>query len=633
MIEEKVLKIIKYLYTQHEEAVSSNQIASVVGVSSRTIKRELKALISNNKDNFFEIISSNKGYKLLVKDYDKFNRDIEANCKNNLSEINTSNKTRIILMAVILVIEEHTTTEKIGDKLFLSRSTVSKDICEVKKLLEIYHLKLSNKPYYGYYVEGQETNKRKFLATYLEEVILKNIDTLELENLISLARYMKIKDEIIKVIIKNGICKHDNYINLIQRYTAVIAMRVNNRNIISLDEKEKITVNVNTINSAKEIAKIIEKTIKIELPIDEIIYISFIIGNTYVDDSLSLASNKLILKDKNLLELVNKFLEEVFNVIKLDFRNDIQLINGLAAHLNSSLGRYCVGSSIYNPMIDLIKSKYIESYNCALICNKILKYEYDITLSEDDIVYIALHFAASIERNRGHISRICIICKNGIGFSQLVKSKLEEKISNISIVDTIPTYMIDNIQKNEYDLIISTIDLNNKDLDIPILKINYDLEEKDILNIKNYIDKFSVAKHFFRKIPNELLFLNKEYESKKELFDSVLSEMVKGEYITENEANDILNREELSETIINEVVALPHCIKSGENIGAIVTLKKPLRWKTKKVKLVILCCINPKLEIEKKLFPIINKKTKDKEVLNKILESKNIEDIINVFTS
>ncbi|MCY6354446.1 BglG family transcription antiterminator [Clostridium sp. ZS2-4] len=626
MIKERTLGIVKYLYSQHGRFISSNELSEAIGVSSRTIKRGIKDLIIECDDKGYKILSSNKGYCLNVFDKTLFLKNFNIKSSKKLDEVKASNKNRVILNALILVLKDYVTTDEISEKLYVSRSTVSKDIGEVKRVLKSYNIQLLNKPYYGYFTEGKEDDKRRFIVSYLEEVLLKNTEYFEEINGIKLVEYEVIKKHITKILVKNNIFKPDNHLNLIQRYVYVNIIRLMNNKQIKLDESEKITLDLKTINTAKEITNFISCKVNREISMDELVYTSFVIGNSYLDNSLCLTNEELILKDTNLLDLINKFMLQIKKVMKLDFTNDFQLINGLFAHINSSLGRYSIKTTLDNPMLEIIKTKYIESYNCALLCNEVIKEELLLMLSENDIGYIALHFAAAMERRQGSISKICVICENGIGFSQLIKSKLEEKISNIQIVNTIPRYMLTSLEKNEYDLIVTTVNLEENYTDIPIVRINYDLDETDILNIKTAIDNSNIIKSFFYKIPKELFFANADYESKEELMHHVLNIMLEKEYLSETEIKDIMKREELSETVINNVVALPHCIKTGNSTGAIITLKRPVLWGSKEVRLVIISCINPKIGIEKRLFPLINNKTKSNKKIEKLVNSRDLEE-------
>lgn len=632
MIDERALKIVNYLYVNKSRVISSAELAEFLGVSSRTVIRHMKS-ITENKNPYFNVFSSNKGYTIECTDEKKLIEKLKFNVKGNNEESGFINRERVITIIFLIILNDHITTDEIADKLYVSRSTISKEIVDVKGILKENNLKLNHKPYYGYFVEGNEINIRRLMASYIEEVINEYGKSLIITELISVNNYKIIKDRVTEIFVSNNVYKPDNQLRLIQKYIYVCCLRISTRKKVILNEHEKITVDIKVINVTKEIINLIEDLTKEKICMDELVYIAFIIGNSYQDYILTLGNGKLVQNSSLIINLVKAFIKEISKVMKLDFSKDLQLINGLVTHINSSLSRYSINTGLDNPILKMIKRKYIESYNCALICNEVMKREFNFELSEDDMGYIALHFAASIEKRKGYISRICVICENGIGFSQLIKSKLEEKIRNINIVGTIPRYMINSLDKNDYDLIVSTISLNENDSPIPIVRLSYDISDEDILNLKNKIDNVNLVRGFFNRIPQELFITNKSYKDKEDLLEDLLSKMQRKSYLSEDECKDILNREKLSETVINEVVALPHCIKKGGNLGAIVILNEPIQWGTKSVKLVILSCISPEFGVEKKLFPLINRRTRDKNTLNQLLSSKSLKEFIDIFNS
>ncbi|MDZ5034293.1 hypothetical protein GNF81_16430, partial [Clostridium perfringens] len=98
-----------------------------------------------------------------------------------------------------------------------------------------------------------------------------------------------------------------------------------------------------------------------------------------------------------------------------------------------------------------------------------------ISLSEDDIGFLTLHFAASLERmkgKKGKVKRVILVCTTGVGTSLLLKVKLEDRFKDkLDIVDTIPWYEFNENLFENVDLIITTIPLG--------------IESKKVIYVKN----------------------------------------------------------------------------------------------------------------------------------------------------
>lgn len=633
MINDRKINIIQYLYENENLFVTSGELAKVIECSVRTIKRDLKGLIDEQDDRGYRITSSNKGYAMHITDKDIFNSifNMAKSRSRTLNNIDSFDKGRTIIIGQLLVINDYIKINDLSEILYLSRSIIINEIREIKKVFQTCNLTLESKPYYGYFVLGEEKDKRNFLVSYLD-ILLKNEKYFVVNGKLIEYKYEEVKAKTIKIILENNIIKSDKHIELISRYMYIAIMRMQNEYFIEFDDKKynKITVDIKTIKASRKLINSLIKEADIKIPMEEHIYLSHLIGNSYMGKSLSLIKTEIGPSSEQIYKLVENCLFKIKNIMKLDFTDDVQLINGLVNHLNSSLGIYSSKTSLDNPILEMLKTNYIESYNCALICDEIIKKELALNLKEDGIGYVALHFAASIERKKDYKVKICIICENGIGFSQFIKSKLEEQMADIKIINTIPKYMLRSIDLKIYDLLITTVDLNNIKLGIPAIKINHNLNHGEIRRIKREIENVNLLKNFFSKIPKNFFYLKANFTSKKSLLNEILSNMVREGYISQNEVEDIINRENLSETVINDSVALPHCIKNGESTGAIVTLKSPIMWGDKRISIVILACINPQIGIEKQLYPMISKKTKNKSTVNKLLNAGNVEEFIRI---
>ena len=55
-------------------------------------------------------------------------------------------------------------------------------------------------------------------------------------------------------------------------------------------------------------------------------------------------------------------------------------------------------------------------------------------MTEEDVGYIALHFAASLERNiMNNNIKIMIVCGSGVGTAELLKARILKRFPNIHI--------------------------------------------------------------------------------------------------------------------------------------------------------------------------------------------------------
>ena len=426
MLTDREIIILKELNSR-EAYVNSTYIGSILNVCSRTIARDIKNLIDILNENGADIEATNKGYKLIINEPAKYKEFLSENMKDIDSKI--SKREKISKLIVLLITNKYINQDTLADSLYISRSTVSKLIINVKDELALYNINLNNKPHYGYFIEGKEIDIRNCMVKYLVEDVKQN----EIKIVNDIEGYNEEKcrfllEEVIKVFKKEKLIKTDIEVVYIAKYVIISALRCQNGYNISLDGNLSFSLENKTINVARDISKITTETFGVDLKLEDIFYIAYLIGNSY-EESKNVGINKGYFKN-----MVIRCLEEIKEIYNIDFFKDDRLISGLENHLYTSCFRYYLNASLTNPLIAKIKSKYTQAYNYSILCSKVLKDEYQMKISEEDMGYLALHFAASLERDvMNNKVRAIIVCSSGVGTAELIKSRIMKNMPSISV--------------------------------------------------------------------------------------------------------------------------------------------------------------------------------------------------------
>ena len=124
-----------------------------------------------------------------------------------------------------------------------------------------------------------------------------------------------------------------------------------------------------------------------------------------------------------------------------------------------------------NPILDDIKDNKI-SYLLATIGANVINEKYQTKLSEDEIGYIALHIMAAMNSNTTNNKNILIICGSGNSSAQIMKAQLKRQFrNNINEIRTTDLRNLDQINMKNYDLIISSVKLENA-FDLPVVYLS-----------------------------------------------------------------------------------------------------------------------------------------------------------------
>lgn len=426
---------------EHQAGLSGEFMSQQLGVSSRTIRSDIKALQEYLVEYDIRIISSpNKGYR-----FNKFEQLDTA--EQNLFQEGVSNletaKQRINYILYRLL--ENTfkdiviTQNDLAEEMYISLSTLKMHLNEVKDILQKYDLKVTQYKIKGIKVIGEEVKIRYCIVDMINtcstekffQKILANVDIELLDKIIKeTLSYKKIQ---LADRSKEKFCLH----------IAIGMQRSNCNKFVSYPSSiaNKIE-NTFEYNIAKELIDNILKKMNIDIACSEVYYIA----------QCLLASKKLTdisesMDKKHVKKLVNIILKEIHEKLSIDFTNDEYLIDGLTLHLNIALARIQFQMNIRNELLETIKNDYPLAFQMGVIAGKILEQYDNVKINENEIGYIALHFGAALSRNgiKENIKakNIIIVCASGLGISMLLKAKIEEYFNNrLNIIKILPEYEI-----------------------------------------------------------------------------------------------------------------------------------------------------------------------------------------------
>ena len=621
MISDRMSKIIKELNNSKKSYINSIELADMLGVSSRTVKRDLKEISEILKDNGAEVEATNQGYRLIINEDELFSQFIDENISSS-AEVSGKKSDKVNGILELLLSNLYINQDKIADELYISRSSINKVMMDVKNILSEYKITIQNKPHYGYILEGHEIDIRNCMVRFLTQ--RKEDNSILISNrLVGFKEedYYNLLEEIKNIFKDLKIRKNDIEINYITRYIVISIFRVKYNCEIVLDDNINISLDNSVISASKTIAKKIKERFKVEFTFEDILYISYIIGNNHIE------IKELDDSGISVEQMVIHAIDKIKNEYDIDFFRDGTLLKGLINHLYTSYSRYCLNVTLDNPLINLIKSKYIEAYNYSILFSKVFKEEYGISMTEEDIGYIALHFAASLERYIMNNSlKAIIVCSSGVGTAELLKTRITKKFQNIAIKGVYPAYILDSLELSDIDLIISTVNLEGVNLEKEVINVSPLLTDEDEEKINEHVKKQRDYDYLQNLMSDDLFFTNIEASSKEEVIEIMTKAMIERDIITEETKEQILKREEMSSTEITNLVAIPHCIaKENKNsVLAIGILKRPIMWDKSQVQIVFLGVLDPQVKQNRKVFSMLYKLTKK---VDKIKELVNIDEL------
>ena len=488
MFNEREKLILQILLKNIGEALSIKEIAKATKIKERTLYREIKNLEDSLQRLGIELVKEKSRY-ILKGNVSSLDSSL---FETNFEDYAYSTETRLTLILCFLILNEDTSIKDISEKLMLSYNTVASTITTIEKILFDYKLTLIRKKGQGIEIEGKEVDRRVLLISLLcneirdEEFFtrLNNRDILSSNPFIKFLNFDLIK----KVFYEN---KHLDVFNL---YTdSSIKKILISLNVVFLrisyttEIKENFTAQeynsiISLLNASKEI-------VDFDITEDIIQFLIKILKTCRLIEQLSYFNDKYSYTLVYKINLLIKYVSEKMNV---DFTQDTNLSSGLIAHVESAIKRHQMNLTEENDeLLEFVLKNYNELY--LIIKSELLVVFDEINFNSTELSYIVIHFASSFEQiYRKNFIRALVICASGIGSSKILGSQIRKNIPEIKNLEyTIPSKVTKSLVNN-YDVVISTIELEQ---DIDYLLIPTILKEKDISLIQERI----LASRSFRR--------------------------------------------------------------------------------------------------------------------------------------
>lgn len=512
-VPESRLKSILHFLANSNDTVTVKQIADEVGVSRRTILREIPELERWLNSNQFELLRKPGQGIVLTGDEAGRIRLREILSLKSSEIVNIPKDRQKVLLAELLQQKEPVKLYYYTSKLGVSASTISNDLDKLEGWLGKYELTLVRKTGFGVYIKGEEKNFRRAMISLLyenlsEEELIKIIkDTVPSMQKKSNVLQIDVRNRLLNLIDRESVEKIENIIYYLEDkltyklaesariglmvHLALAIQRIKNNENITIDsallgELKKVKEFVFASDIAKEVAAEFDITV----PVDEVGYITMHLKGARVYKNTA-REGKFPLR-KELTEIARNMISIVEKEVGMDLSQNDKLLYDLVSHLDPAIRRLELNLDIRNPILDKLKQLFPDVYRVSQKAASVLQQRLKRDIPESEIGFIAMHFGAVIEKKKTDgrkVFRAAVACPSGIGSSRLLSARLEKEFSEIEIIDVLSTYEITGewLAENKVDLIVSTIPID--DCPIKNVCVNPLLLEEDKMLIYQSMGK------------------------------------------------------------------------------------------------------------------------------------------------
>lgn len=372
--------------------------------------------------------------------------------------------------------ERRITIEYIMDYLLVSRSTVSNDLKELRKIAKRKNISIHFEKKRGFYLVGTEENKRELYFIFIEKAMHSNeyLKDLEVSDRSFINYWIKkVEEELMIQMTDNSFQKFETIIT-------VIIKRIKSKRYVTEKYQSNVGYSVNETEIVGNNCRLLEKYFNISIIPSEI---SFISNQLYQRQFIK---NEVIYQGfkVNLDILANNVIKEISKELKIDLTKDKELYENLALHFQTTITKDTDISDLINEeMYKKIRNMYPAVYSAVKkVMNHVFNQQHVSVSNDKEYSFVTLHLISSMEKMKNIYTRnlnVFLVCHMGVGTSQFLKNKLEQYF-NFSMEVVTKDYL----QKYQYDadMIISTIPLEN--IDAPFVEVSAFLSELDINKIQ-----------------------------------------------------------------------------------------------------------------------------------------------------
>ncbi len=587
-----------------KNTATGKTIAKSTGYSLRTVQSEMNIL-----RNLGLIVSGQKGYT-LVGDF---------HLKKNLEEEE--------MLIKMLLTEENSLFHKLADDLFLSESALRSMIQRINLLLKPYKLKAIIKDQWVR-LEGTELNKRRMLRKMVFQ------DANDDQHLV---RYFgdidvgKLKEIIQSSIASSGYLVQYPYANNLIISIMICLYRAYK----GAHTPEDYTYDPasNAYGLAKTITEHFCELYQTKVKESDICYIASMFQGQIIVNSLS---ESQMVADEAFEAKIAAILLSIFD--DYDIHIDISAyLHNFALHISELIKRGRINNFIMNESPLMMKENCPYVYDVALHFTKQLEMEFDLTIPDEEIVFLAVHIGMIIyaEAKNTDVVSILFYVSNYHGIADRIIKMINEKNGDQVVINKVEPGC-GHLPEHDFDLIITTEKIDMIGKQIVTITPFYDVVDR--LNVDTAISeciqnkkKRSEYISLMECFSPDLFFVRDDISTSEEAIDFLGGKLVDYGIVDSDFIPSVKDREALSPTSFFHSFAIPHSIRATarKTMFAVLINNRGISWNGTMVKLCLMIGIRKKdLHDFPDLYDGVVRVLCDPARFRKLLEATNLQEFI-----
>ncbi|MGK0550606.1 BglG family transcription antiterminator [Enterococcus faecalis] len=537
--------------------VPARELAETLEVTDRTIRNYVKEL--NQKEPGL-ITANRNGYKYTPQ-------KMQAS-QLKLSDQSIDSRRFYILRRMFKSAQRGVDVFDLADALYVSDASIRADLAALSKLAEKYDLVVKQRNG-RYLLLGEDRNKRRLMIQLIRSVnpdgagfeadIQKFLETISLKKLI----------KVIKAAFETYGLKPNSY--FLKNFVLHLAIAMDRARGM-----ESETVDVGPLSEDPHVSEVIcylkeqiAQQFAIDLLMEDVQELNILCEGEFRHETFDLST----FVEPKVLASLNKALAEISSIYLIDF-SEGQFKNRLLLHVQSLYQRSKKQKFSRNLSLLEIRVKYPVLFDIAIYLSSVLANDLSITISDDEIAFLALHIGAFVDSQKKAEQKIrtVIVTPSYHSSEQRIQASIEKEFGDeLTLVAVVEDLLEVDIALAP-ELILSTHKFLAKEslaaVKVPQIFIKEFLTPQDFHHIRAGI--IAIKQKKYRQFLEEYLpvLIREEFyleltepTNKEAVFDLISAGFQAQGYVPFDFKQQLAARETMSATSFPSGIAIPHTIK------------------------------------------------------------------------
>lgn len=489
MISNREKSILKLLSERLHSFLTIHDIAQALGISSRTVHREMKSVED----------TLNK-YHLSLTRVPKLGLRIEGepedidNFVQSLTEQNTidlsDEERKVIILYNLIQSKDPVKLYSLANEIGSSTHTLNKIIEQLEPELHTFELSLERRRGEGLILNGEEVNKRQLLARIMLEkldgdsvysvvedhFVYHTLNETHLRGIVDIDRLFNVERLLMDEL---GTLPYTlteaSYLTLTIHIVLAIERIKQDGHVEIEDDILNELISTDEFKVSERLTNVLSDIYDVTFNHSEIAFITMHLRGARRRHETTYENNDI--HKQRVTELIEFVKDQGFS-----FKDEDALFKGLNLHLEPAINRLEANIETYNPLTEMIETYDQELFEAVSSGLKIVFMNYHFPKSE--VAYIALHFGGMLQAKQRRSLHVLVVCSSGIGTSRILSNRLKQHFSEITQTTEISVSSLKSIDFSKYDGMISTVAVDTK---YPHITVNPLLPKQDAENVKYFL--------------------------------------------------------------------------------------------------------------------------------------------------